>query len=413
MKDSDKTKEEIIKELDSLKTEYDSMKESCEMYLSECKKSNEALLKISIALNNSREVIFITDKEGIITYINPEFTRTYGYTAEEVIGKTTPRILNNGIFSKEDYKPFWDKLLRKQSIPAWQYQNKCKDGNLIDVEGSADPIINDDGEIIGFLGIQRDITERKRSERALKESEQKLRELNATKDKFFSIIAHDLKNPFNLLLSLSEMLKDSLEENGTPKQIQYIDKIYRSTKDTSKLLENLLIWARSQKGIIDFNLTEENIHLLTNKEINLLNQLAEKKSISLINKIPDELSISVDKNMFSTIIRNLISNGIKFTLQGGVIEINGRLVNENNEQQFVEVSVKDNGIGISPEIQQKLFNISENISTEGTENESGTGLGLILCREFVERHGGKIQVESEVGKGSKFIFTIPADSVAE
>ena len=153
--------------------------------------------------------------------------------------------------------------------------------------------------------------------------------------------------------------------------------------------------------------------MLTNKEINLLNQLAEKKSISLINKIPDGLSISVDKNMFSTIIRNLISNGIKFTPQGGTIEINGRLVNEGNKQQFAEVSVKDNGIGISSEIQQKLFNISENVFTEGTENESGTGLGLILCREFIERHGGKIRVESEVGKGSKFIFTIPADSAAE
>ena len=243
----------------------------------------------------------------------------------------------------------------------------------------------------------------------MKKSEQQLRELNATKDKFFSIIAHDLKNPFNLLLGLSELLKDSLEENGTTKQHQYIDKIYKSTKDTSKLLENLLIWARTQKGIIDFSPTEENIHSLVDKEVKLLNQLAEKKSISLINKIPDGLTVSVDKNMFSTIIRNLISNGIKYTHHGGTIEINSQSVKENN-QHFIDVSVKDNGIGIPSEIQDKLFSISENISTEGTENETGTGLGLILCKEFVQKHSGKIWVESEVGKGSKFTFTIPTIS---
>jgi len=405
MKKSDNSQRELLK----LREEYDSLKSSYEKLLSEYKRTSEALLEINLALNNSREVIFLTDKEGVITYINPEFTETYGYTADEIVGKTTPRILNNGVFSKEDYKTFWEKLLNKQSIPAWQYKNKCKNGKLIDVEGSADPIVNEEGEIIGFLGIQRDITERKKAEKALKESEQQLRELNATKDKFFSIIAHDLKNPFNLLLGLSELLKESLEENGTTKQHQYIDKIYKSTKDTSKLLENLLIWARTQKGIIDFSPTEENIHSLVDKEVKLLNQLAEKKSISLINKIPDGLTVSVDKNMFSTIIRNLISNGIKYTYHGGTIEINSQSVKENN-QHFIEISVKDNGIGIPSEIQDKLFSISENISTEGTENETGTGLGLILCKEFVQKHSGKIWVESEVGKGSKFTFTIPTIS---
>ncbi len=407
MNDEDKTKEELLKELHELKKKYNFLKASCDKDNLECKETDEALLTINLALKNSKEIIFLTDKEGIITFVNPEFTNVYGYTGEEVVGKTTPRILKSGVFTKEDYRVFWRTLLNKKSTPISLYKNKCKSGKLINIEGAADPIINDNGDIIGFMGIQRDITERKKAEKALKKSELKLRELNATKDKFFSIIAHDLKNPFNALLGFTELLADSFEEYDGSKQKQYADKIYNGVQNTNKLLENLLLWSRSQKGKLKFKPNEENIYLLTNATIKLLSQLAENKSINLVNKIPEQLYVLVDKDMLSTIIRNLVSNAVKFTPRGGVIEISARLVGSENKHKSVEISVKDNGIGIPSEIQQKLFSISESTSTKGTEEETGTGLGLILCKEFVDKHQGKIWIESEIGKGSNFIFTIP------
>ena len=235
----------------------------------------------------------------------------------------------------------------------------------------------------------------------------KLQELNATKNKFFSIIAHDLKSPFNAMIGFSELLVNQFDEFNISTQKKYLSILSQSVQNVYKLLENLLTWSRSQMGNISFKLEEKNIHLLTNEAIKMLSQLAKDKTISLSNKLPTDLFIFVDNNMFSTIIRNLISNAIKFTPKGGIIEVNSQLVNNKNKEKYVEISVKDNGIGITPEVQSKLFNIKENHSTQGTEREKGTGLGLIICKEFVEKHGGKIWIESEKGKGSKFIFTLP------
>jgi signal transduction histidine kinase len=236
---------------------------------------------------------------------------------------------------------------------------------------------------------------------------EKLQELNATKNRFFSIIAHDLKSPFNAMIGFSELLISQFDELDISTQKNYISILSQSIQNAYRLLENLLTWARSQMGNISFKPEEENINLLTNEAIKTLSQLAKNKTISLSNKIPVDLFGFVDRNMFTTIIRNLISNAIKFTPKGGVIEVNSQLVNNKNKEKYVEISIKDNGIGIAPEIQSKLFNSTESHSTQGTEKEKGTGLGLIICKEFVEKHGGKIWVESEKGKGSKFVFTLP------
>ena len=209
------------------------------------------------------------------------------------------------------------------------------------------------------------------------------------------------------MIGFSELLVNQFDELDIPTQKNCINILYQSIQNAYKLLENLLTWSRSQMGNISFKPEEENINLLTNEAIKMLSQLAKNKTISLSNKIPIDLFVFVDRNMFSTIIINLISNAIKFTPKGGVIEVNSQLVNNKNNEKYVEISVKDNGIGITPEIQSKLFNITESHSTQGTEKEKGTGLGLIICKEFVEKHGGKIWIESEKGKGSKFIFTLP------
>ena len=270
------------------------------------------------------------------------------------------------------------------------------------------------------VGIIKDITKRKKGEQSIKESEARLRESNKTKDKFFSILAHDLISPFNTMLGFSKLLVANFEKYDLQKQKKFLGIINYDLQNTYKLLENLLLWSRAQRGVVEFNPEKANLYLLSVESLNLLKQFAENKAITLINNITEDINIKVDKNMLLTIMRNLISNAIKFTPQKGIVEIGCRVLSAKTDgrlsqqlgnnllpQQSIQIYVKDNGIGIPKEKQAQLFEISENTSTKGTEGESGTGLGLILCKEFVEKHGGKIWVESDVGKGSEFIFTLP------
>jgi len=235
---------------------------------------------------------------------------------------------------------------------------------------------------------------------ALKTAE--LKELNASKDKFFSIIAHDLKNPFGSIIGISEILKEETKASANFVLENYATIINNSAVQTFMLLENLLEWANSQRGKIQFTPVSIDLNVLISEEFNILYDRAKEKRIELINSLQDNLMIIADKNMIKTILRNLISNAIKFTNKNGKVEVKALINNVN-----LEISVSDNGIGMSEEIKVKLFKLDGNLSTRGTEDEKGTGLGLILCKEFVEKHGGKIWVESEEGKGSVFRFTIP------
>lgn len=246
--------------------------------------------------------------------------------------------------------------------------------------------------------------ERKYTEKTLRESEANLKEANASKDKFFSIISHDLRGPFNTILGFSEILNENFDNYDTTKQKQYLGYIHSGIKKTYKLLDDLLLWARSQKDNIDFNPQAINLFLLANETCELFEQSKKNKLIELTNQIPEDIYIVADKDMISTVFRNLISNALKFTSKGGEI-----IIKAENLEQFAKISIKDNGLGMSKEIQSKLFDITENISTAGTENEKGTGLGLILCKEFVIKHGGKIWVKSETNRGSTFFLTIPND----
>lgn len=241
----------------------------------------------------------------------------------------------------------------------------------------------------------------------IEEKNEKLQESNATKDKFFAIIAHDLLSPFNIMLGFSELLVESFDENNTNEQKKCAKEIHQNINRTYKLLENLLIWARTQRHTIEFKLVKVSLFLFTEEIIEHLRQSAETKSIKILNHIGKDLKLNADKNMLATILRNLISNAIKFTPKNGSITLDARLIPVNSNRNLVEISVKDTGLGIEPEIQSKLFDLSKSISTKGTENEKGTGLGLILCKEFIEKHGGEIRVESEPGKWSNFIFTLP------
>ncbi len=236
----------------------------------------------------------------------------------------------------------------------------------------------------------------------LVQSENNLKDLNATKDKFFSIIAHDLKNPFQSLLGFSETLFNQLDDLEKDDIVEYSRLIYESSQNLFNLLGNLLQWAKSQLGNINVSPKDINLYDSLDDILSLSKILATKKEITITNQVPKETVIFADKHIVSTLLRNLISNAIKFTNIGGEIIISL----EKTNKEFI-ISVKDNGKGISEENISKLFKIDQEFSTKGTENETGTGLGLILCKELITQSNGEIFVESVLGKGSNFKFTLP------
>ncbi len=229
----------------------------------------------------------------------------------------------------------------------------------------------------------------------------KLTETNSTKDKFFSIISHDLRSPFNSILGFSNLLVEDYDNIDDKQKRKIINSLNKSTKLAYDLLANLLTWARTQTGKIEINKEILNLKKLTETSIAPYLSNALHKNIEIEINIPSKTTISLDKNTAITFISNLVSNAIKFTPQNGIIKINYHESKDNIELHFI-----DNGVGMSSEIIEKLFKIDENISTNGTNNEKGTGLGLILCKEFINKNGGDISVISEIGKGSDFIITL-------
>jgi signal transduction histidine kinase len=247
------------------------------------------------------------------------------------------------------------------------------------------------GKIFTFY----DITERKRNE-------EKLKELNAAKDKLFSIIGHDLKNPFMGLMGLSEMLYEEYDELTDEEKKHFIKEINKLSGNTHRILDDLLSWSSHQTGRMDFSPQVFNVFKLIQGNVTYAEHQAKLKHIKLFAEKDGNINVFADYQMIDTVLRNLISNSIKFTQPGGKIEIFAKI---NNHE--AEVSVKDNGVGIDEKTKRILFKIDSNIKSTGTSGEKGTGLGLLLCKEFVEKNKGHISIESTPGKGSTFTFTIP------
>ena len=232
-------------------------------------------------------------------------------------------------------------------------------------------------------------------------SEHKLQVLNSEKDKFFSIISHDLRGPFTAFLSLSEVIANSFEDLTRTELYSYAKKINDSAIRINYLLENLLEWSVSQTNIREYVFTKVDLKKTVNRSIELLNYNADKKEISITNNVTDDIFVNGDINSIKTIFRNIMNNAIKFTNTGGRIEINSEDIGE-----FYKIGISDTGIGISEENLKKLFRIDVQFTTPGTDKEKGTGLGLILVKEFVEKNGGEITVESVLNKGTTFYFTL-------
>ncbi|MBN2862485.1 MAG: HAMP domain-containing histidine kinase [Bacteroidales bacterium] len=239
-------------------------------------------------------------------------------------------------------------------------------------------------------------------EKRIEKQTMKLREVIATNTKFLSILSHDLRSPFSSILCALEIVKDNLNNFNKCEIVNYIDIASNSANNTLNLLDNLLAWTIAQNNGKSFNPVKINLRGLVKDEIDTMNVQANQKQIMLNHSIAPSLNIAADLQMIRTVLRNLISNAIKYTNTGGEINIIAL-----EREQYVEIAVKDNGIGISRVVQRNLFKNDGFHSGTGTNNEKGTGLGLLLCKEFIELHGGDIRIESKQGKGCKVIFTIP------
>ncbi len=317
---------------------------------------------------------------------------------------------------KEDRDRFKQKLERDGYVKNYEIDIRKKNGEIITVLETAMVVRNEKGKITSYRGILRDITEAKKSEKQLKdlvnklavvneqlqESENELKNLNASKDRFFSIIAHDLRSPFSSILSFSEFLVEDINELTKEELISFAGKINEAAKNVFVLLENLLQWSRIQSGKIQYEPINFNMFHKTNEVIYLLQNNANNKDITIENEITNDSIVFADEDMVFSVLQNLISNAIKFTKPGGVIKINSIV-----KEKTVEFSVRDNGVGIKEEDIHKLFRLDINHSTYGTKEEKGSGLGLILCKEMIEKNKGKIWVKSKVNAGTTFTFSLP------
>lgn len=340
------------------------------------------------------------DTNGNITFANDYFLKLTGWQREEVFGQNWFKLF---IPPDVELRQVLNKDLEKGKLPP-NHQNEImtRKGERRLINWSNYGLRDARGENAGIAGIGVDVTEQKLATEALKQSEAKLKEAVATKDKFFSIIAHDLRSPFNSILGLSDVLVEQIREQNNKDFEQIALKVNTSANNAFQLLTNLLEWSRSQTNRLEFVPEHLEFGTTIEEEIKLAKDSAGQKSVTILKDIPKDIFVYADKSMIRLVLRNLISNAIKYSHAGGKIK-----VSVEQKQDKLIVYVRDDGIGISKENVNKLFKVGEIFSTRGTKNEQGTGLGLILCKEFIEKQGGKIWVESEPGIGSKFIFSIP------
>ncbi|MDP3148091.1 MAG: ATP-binding protein [Ignavibacteria bacterium] len=247
------------------------------------------------------------------------------------------------------------------------------------------------------------IIKRKQAETEIKLKNEQLQRTNSEKDKFFSIIAHDLKSPFQGFLNMTELMADKTEKFSLAEFAENSKALNESARILYKLLDNLLEWAQMQRGAISFTPKELNLSTFALQNIEIINQRAVQKGITISNEIPGSLKVNADERMINTVLRNLLSNAVKFTNRGGKIIVRCKKI----ENAMIEVSVQDTGVGMAEKNVKRLFKMEEKVSSKGTEDEPSTGLGLLLCKEFVKKNGGNIWVESEEEKGSIFYFTVP------
>ncbi len=367
-------------------------------------KIQESEKKYRLLFNTMLDGYAQTDNSGNIIITNKAFQELLGYSEEELIKLTCWDITPSKWHQKEQ-DILDNQVLTTGFSNIYEKQYIRKDGVIFPVELRTYCIRNTNDSVEGYWAIVRDISERKRVLRKLKFRNKQLKISNSEKDKFFSILAHDLKNPFNGFLNMTKLIVEEFDDMELVEIYEFILSMKKGADNLYKLLENLLEWSNIKRGGMEYAPTIHPIRTLVSQNIELLLSSAQQKSIDIIADIPENLLLYVDIQMINSVMRNLISNAIKFTPKGGIIEVGSSV--ESQDSNSCMIYIKDNGIGMSPLIQNNLFAINEKNTRLGTEGESSTGLGLLLCKEFINKHNGKIWVKSEVGVGSTFYITLP------
>ena len=399
-----------------LKTKKDKSFREMENQITELQKQNEILQSLlsfhneeekeygsekyaNTILNNMGDAVFVKDDESRFLLVNNALCELMDLPRAKIIGKTLAENI-----PLDEMKCFLeiDRQVLSDGIDNTNEEFLTLEKNQKKILSTRKSRFIDSNGKKFLVGVIRDITESKLADQALKESEVQLRELNATKDKLFAIIAHDLRSPFNNILSLCEILNISIEKSEVEKSETYLGLINSTARNTLVLLENLLDWAKSQSGQISFKSEKVKVADVFEEILEFSSSIAKTKGITINVTQSDEIEVFSNKKILKTIIRNLISNAIKYSQPGGSIGIFA--VEEGNQ---VKIIISDTGVGMDDRTLENLFGITTNTPLPGTLNEKGSGFGLILCKEFVEKLGGKIWVESEKGKGSDFKFTLP------
>jgi len=355
--------------------------------------------KYRLLAENIDDMILVHDQEGKIIYINEAGLGLTNLEADEIINSNVSVILNH-VYSRKVFE-YLSNEKKKDSLFLFEVDLINKDKVKIPVEISLTKM-KKRNHYEHILLVARDIRDRKRTEESIQKYNEELKRSNFAKDKFFSIIAHDLRSPFNALLSYSDILLDEFDELSREELKEYITHINNVSANIFDLLNNLLDWSKIQTDKFYFSPEVIDMEQTISKVCNLLKEIAKSKNIELLIECDDRCLAYADQNMISTVLRNIISNAIKFSNENSKIEITAK-----NDIDKVKVSIKDFGIGMLHEDIQKLFRVDINHTTLGTKQERGTGLGLILSKEMIEKNSGHIFVESSLGNGSTFSFTLP------
>ncbi|MFW5706313.1 MAG: PAS domain-containing sensor histidine kinase [Bacteroidota bacterium] len=371
--------------------------------ITERKNIEKKLKRFRAALDSTADNIFLIDYDSAYFIdVNDAASRNLGYSREEFM-KMQPAHINPE-YSMEFIKQVREDYLREtDNSTTMEMQYRRKNGTLIDVEVYLKTALIDDEKVI--VAVARDITERKKSQNQLAQYARELEELNTSKDKFLSIISHDLRGPFLGLKGYTQMLIEEYDLLEKEEIIDYLNKIHDSSKDLYTLVDNLLKWSRLELGKIPFEPQSFNLNDELESLFKLLTGIASKKQIKLIRSIPPDLYPFADRLMLLSIMQNLVGNAIKFTRKNGTVKIDA--INNNH---FIHIKVEDNGVGMTSEVMEKLFTLDKSHTSRGTSGEKGTGFGLIIAREMIKKMGGTLSIESEPLKGSSFTFTLPKSS---